>query len=211
MGSRGLGTPSPHRYFLGSRPRAPLASPHLGRGLTVRHWLVVLVCLSPASAPLAEEAPAVEAAASKPLGVELSLRLGPAAPINFVLLDQPLFPLELALGYRFGGLVYAGIAGVYAFGPTENGDEPLQHPVPRRGGPPPAPLCPGGPVGWLRAWRGMVQRRQRKLHPGESVFGRRLCAFSDFRVGPFFTFQVAFHGSDVHEWCVVGLQLTALP
>lgn len=156
-------------------------------------------------------APAVEAAASKPLGVELSLRLGPAAPINFALLDQPLFPLELALGYRFGGLVYAGIAGVYAFGPTENGTsvyntqflaEVALHPLRYARVDPWVGYGLGGE--WFNGGNG-------NFIPVSLSFGVDFALTQTFRVGPFFTFQVAFHGSDVHEWCVVGLKLTALP
>jgi hypothetical protein len=183
----------------------------------VRHWVVVLVCLVPASTPLAEETPAVETAASKPLGVELSLRFGPAVlgNNNFTILSGPMFPLELGIGYRFGGLVYVGVAGVYAFGPTEvfNGGlhtlynaqflaEVALHPLRYARVDPWIGYGLGGE--WFNGGNG-------GFIPVSLSMGVDFALSRAFRVGPFFTVQVAFNGSDVHEWYVVGLQLTALP
>jgi hypothetical protein len=181
----------------------------------VRQWLVLLVCLLPVSTPLAEETPAVEAPASKPFGVELSLRFGPAVPTNFTVQNRPMFPLELALGYRFGGLVYVGVAGVYAFGPTEvfNGalvtlynaqflGEVALHPMRYARVDPWISYGLGGE--WFNGGNG-------NFIPVSLSLGVDFALSRTFRMGPFFTYQLAFNGNDTHNWFVVGLKLTALP
>jgi hypothetical protein len=182
----------------------------------VRHSLaVVLLSFALASASLAEEQLQPETPpGTKPLGVEFSLRLGPAAT-NLGLVSGPLFPLSLGVGYRFGGLVYVGVAGVYAFGPTETfGGQAVSiyntqflaevaiHPLRY------AKIDPwigyGLGVEWFNGGTG-------NFVPVSFSMGVDFAVSHAFRMGPFFTLQVAFNGNDTHEWYVVGLKLTALP
>ena len=179
-------------------------------------FVVLMLGLAVAAPSLAEEAaPSGEEASRKPLGVELSLRLGPAVASNFPLLSGPMFPLELAIGYRFGGLVYVGIAGVYAFGPTEvtqgfdlstyNAQflaEVALHPLRYARVDPWVGYGLGGE--WFNGGKG-------NFIPVSLSLGVDFALSQTVRVGPFFTFQVAFNGNDVHEWYVVGLKFTALP
>jgi hypothetical protein len=182
-----------------------------------RPLVVLLLSLPLAAASLADEAPpADQTSASKPLGWELSLRFGPAVAANFPLLDGPMFPLELALGYRIiGGLLYVGVAGVYAFGPTEvtqgrdlstyNSQflvEVAFHPLRY------ARVDPwigyGLGAEWFNGGTGNVV-------PVSLSVGVDFALSQTFRVGPFCTYQLAFYGNDTHSWFVVGLKLTALP
>ena len=126
-----------------------------------------------------------------------------------------MFPLELGIGYRFGGWLYVGIAGVYAFGPTEVTQgrdlstyntqflaEVAFHPLRY------AKVDPWIGYGlWVEWFNGGTGN----FIPVSASVGVDFALSQTFRMGPFFAFQVAFNGNDTHEWYVVGIKLTALP
>lgn len=181
----------------------------------MRKALVVGVYLGLFTTALADEQPAGTAtsSSSKPLGVEFSLRLGPALT-SLSGLDGPMFPLWLGLGYRIHGVWYVGISGVYSFGSVfSQGSqvtitnaqflvEAAFHPLaygkvdPWVGYGIGAEWLNGGTAGFV---------------PVSFDFGVDFAVSQSVRVGPFFAVQVAFSGSDNHQWYIVGLKLTALP
>jgi hypothetical protein len=179
--------------------------------------VVVLLSLALGSKSDAEgQTPAADAApASKPLGVELSLRLGPAAT-NFLDVSGPMFPLWFGMGYRFGGWLYVGLAGVYAFGPapeTIAGSRPNSYNAQFLTEVALHPLGYGKVDPWVGYGLGVewFNGGTGNFIPVSISFGVNFALARTFRLGPFFAFQVAFNGSDTHNWYVFGLQLTALP
>ena len=179
----------------------------------MRKSLVVSVCLLLSSGALAEE----QASPQKrnPLGIDLSLRLGPAIPggTNQVAVE-PLFPLWLGLGYRIGGVWYVGISGVYAFGHSYPNFtqynvqflvEAAYHPLAYARVDPWIGLGIGGE--WFHGGFGTTAG----WVPIMFEMGVDFALAQSFRLGPFYAFQFVVNGSDTHFWNVVGLQLTGLP
>jgi len=168
-----------------------------------------------ASAAAADEPPGPPPA--KPLGIDLSLRLGPSIPGGAnIVTSEPMFPLWLGLGYRIDGLWYVGVSGAYAFGsticqgctPSYNVQflvEAAAHPLRYAKVDPWIGLGVGGdwfhdgylnPSGWI---------------PVTIELGVDFALARSFRAGPFYAFQLVVTGSSTHTWNVVGLQLTGLP
>jgi hypothetical protein len=115
----------------------------------------------------------------------------------------------------FWGLVYVGVAGVYAFGPTEvlNGRldtlynaqllaEVALHPLRYARVDPWLGYGLGGE--WFNGGNG-------GFIPVSLSVGVDFALSRTFRMGAFFSYQLAFNGNDTHNWFVVGLRLTALP
>lgn len=171
-----------------------------------------MLSLALASAALAEEHEGPTP--SRPLGIDLSLRVGPAAG-NLAGLNGPMFPLWLGLGYRFGGVWYVGVAGVFAPGPTVSSGgvteslyncqllvEMAVHPASYARVDPWVGFGIGGE--WFNGGKGTFV-------PVSFDLGVDFGVLSSFRVGPFAAVQAAFNGNDVHEWFTVGLKFTVLP
>jgi hypothetical protein len=159
-----------------------------------------------------------EVPSGAPSRIELTVRLGPAVPGGFdnsYATQTPFFPLSLGLGVRLGGLVYVGVTGVYAFGPSvESGGgfttnqyfaeamaEVALHPLRYSKVDPWVGIGLGGQ--WLD---GSV------VHfVGSINLGVDFALADTFRLGPFFSVQLVADTGQLNEWYIFGLQLTGLP
>jgi hypothetical protein len=173
-------------------------------------FAILVVSLAFAAPGHADEQPppAAVVASSKPLGIDFSLRLGPAIG-SLPTLNGPMFPLWLGLGYRSGGWLYVGVAGVYAFGPVRSNFDNAQflfevafHPLRY------AKVDPWVGYGLGVEW---FNGGTAGFIPVSFSMGIDFALAQSFRAGPFFAVQVAFSGNDTHNWYVVGLNLTGLP
>jgi hypothetical protein len=182
----------------------------------MRTVLVATVCLLlPAGALSEEPAPPPQA---KPLGIELSLRVGPSIPGGEdVLATDPFFPLWLGLGYRIGGVWYVGISGVYApastlcpiCGARYNVQflvEATVHPLAYGRIDPWIGLGVGGE--WFNSGNGPMVS---SWVPVMFEVGVEFALARTFRVGPFYAFQFVVTGGSTATWNVFGLQLSGLP
>jgi hypothetical protein len=177
--------------------------------------LAVLLLVVSSSPALADVEPAANSK-TQPLGVEVTLRLGPAVPGGFdnpYLTQTPFFPLSLSLGYRFGGLVYVGGTGVYAFGPSVESSATLnQYFAEALAEVAIHPLRYGRFDPWVGIGLGGQWVDQSVVHfVGAINVGLDFALASSFRLGPFFSVQFAADPGQVHEWYIFGLELTGLP
>lgn len=171
---------------------------------------VVGVCLLLASAASADEHPPGSAGS-----FDLSLRVGVVAENGDAFISSPLFPVWLGLGYRFGGVWYVGVAGLFALGPSVtiggvttssyNSQFLVEMAI--------------HPAGYSRVdpWVGFglgvewYNGGEANFVPVSFDLGVDFALGPVFRIGPFAAVQVAFHGNDTHNWFVVGLKLSLLP
>jgi hypothetical protein len=146
---------------------------------------------------------------------DLSLRVGVVGESGDVLISSPLFPVWLGVGYRFGGVWYVGVAGLFALGPSTTTGGVTTNPYNAQF----LVEMAIHPAGYSRVdpWVGFglgaewYNGVKANFVPVSFDLGVDFALGPVFRLGPFAAVQVAFNGNDTHEWFVVGLKLSLLP